>query len=322
MVHGENGIEMPVHGGIEESVCGEGAVTGKAGICQRLDGRHNHLFLFMAYHAAVAGMGVECQNGNAGRRDVEVAAQRLVEHPRLLHDTILSDGKGHFRNGQMGCHQSHPHQGVAQYHQRFAAVTAEAVLKVFGVAGETEVGTLDAGFLDGSCHQHVNKAGLEVLHGLFQCHESGMAGLGTLRPELHLDLCVGAVDEVELAGGGIFRRNYLPDVGIEPQGLAMVGKHLGVAIDYRRAEFQHQGIGKGFQYDLRPHSVGVALGDAHTHRRTARLGIGGVIYCRMIGWHNKGISLNRRSPRLLFSCTEQAASCKNILSPRSPQGGE
>ena len=274
VIHGQHRIETAVHAGTEKAIGCEGAVAGKTGIDKRLDGGGNHLVLLLAYHAAIAGMGVESQYGYTRRGNAKVAAQRVVQQAGLLGYALFGDRKGHFGNGEMGRDQRHAHQTVAQNHERLGALVAQAGLQIFGMARKAEVGALYALLVDGGGDQHVNATFLEVVDGLFERHEGCMSGLGCRNAIFHLYLIVGTVDQIELPFGGFIRIGHDAELRVQPQCLGMVSGYLGMAIYNRCTQLQHGGFGKHLQDDFPAHTVGIALGDANAHTRRAHFGLG------------------------------------------------
>ena len=132
------------------------------------------------------------------------------------------------------------------------------------MAAESEVGALDGRLADGSRHEHVHQSVAAVGHGAFQRHEGGLPALGRGAAKLHLDFLVETVDQVQPAFFNGFGRRYDVAVAGYAQHLAVVGGHLGRAVDHRRADVEHGIFGKGFENELITHAVGVAVGDGHS----------------------------------------------------------
>ena len=180
VVHGEHTIELLIEVLSEELIGHVGTKHLHTFLHNRVDGRTDNLLLLCSL------LGIECQDGDAGVRDAEVALQTLVEDTGLLTDLLGSDGGRHLLQRQMGGYQSDTHDLTHHHRQRLILL-------------RTIVGGLHW-----SRHQHI----VEVLYQVLLRTSHRLTGsLGRLLrrlTELHLHLVVERSQEVQASIAGIF----------------------------------------------------------------------------------------------------------------------
>ena len=98
------------------------------------------------------------------------------------------------------------HVVVAHNHERLVTVATKAVLEIFGVAGEIEVGRLNGFLVDRRRYENVDVAGLQICHGSFEGCESGFTGSFSGHAGINLEVFVYDVDDIVLTVAGVGSR--------------------------------------------------------------------------------------------------------------------
>ena len=155
MVESEYAVELVELFGAEEAVGGEGAVGEDAVGLSFVDDGHDDTSVEVAYDAVVAGMWVECEDGDFGACDAEVALEALVEECDLLEEEVVGESRGYVFEGEVVGDDTYTYAVTDHEHKGGGA---ELVREVFGVAGEVEIRGLYVAFVDGSCDEDVDFA--------------------------------------------------------------------------------------------------------------------------------------------------------------------
>ena len=259
--HGVEGHEATVAKELLALVWSEDA---NAGVRQLLYGRYHHL-LFLFPGVRVGVVGVECQHRYAWVLYREVAAQRGVELCHGVDYSFLADGRGHVAQGNVAGQRRQPHV-LAHEHVESLLLACEANLDEALVAREVVAVDVHVVFFHGCHHEHVEEPVLEVGYGAVYAFYGGAARVLRWHAEVHLHLVVVGGEQVEPAILGF--RGVGDDaerVAVEAEGVAMVRRHLGRAIDYWRAQVEHGRCLERLEDKLISNAVCVTVGQCHAY---------------------------------------------------------
>ena len=164
-------------------------------------------------------------------------------------------------------HQGHAHELVEQNHERLGVFASEAVLQIFRVPYEAEVGALNAALIDRRGDKHIDFTLTQILRGALQSEESGMACLGIGLAKLYEHFFIEAGKQVEASLLCFFGRRNDLERRREVHRLAVIRSHLSRAVDNRRTKFEHGRIAKHFINKFVAHAIGIAVGHGNAHLR-------------------------------------------------------
>ncbi len=125
MIHGHDAVEAAIVARAEETVGREGSESEYTLLAGLLYAGDYHILLLVAEQTAVAGMRIEREHSDARTLESEVAAQRLVERTDGFGHRLAGDGLCHFRNGEMGAHESHTDVIVEKNHAGLVALAGD-----------------------------------------------------------------------------------------------------------------------------------------------------------------------------------------------------
>ena len=165
---------------------------------------------------------------------------------------------------------------VHEYHECLVAL-AESLLEILGVSGEMEGVGLDAVLVDWCRYKRIELAIAIVADSSLKALQCRLASLGRTLAELYLHLLVTDRQKVNRSLADVFYVLYHGIVDLDAKSLAMICHRLGVAVDDRRANIEHDGIYETLHYDLVAHSVGITTGYTH-YGYVARL----VLHCVLL----------------------------------------
>ena len=201
---------------------------------QLLDGRYDNLLLLASQQSVVACMRIERQHGDARVRDAEVAFQRIVEYRSLLYDALFGYSRSNVSDGQMCGYESHAQHVVEQYHESLVAIAC-TLLDIFGVAAEMEVVALYVVLVDRCRYEHVEQSLFVVGHCLFESCERCHASLFRRIAKVNLYLLIESCEQIHLVVVGFGSRVDYGEVALNAESIAVIGCHLGRAVDDRCA---------------------------------------------------------------------------------------
>ena len=272
MIHGQNTVKLS-EVAIAEEVVGRIRSEGLYALaCQLVDGRNDDFLLLVSAACLLIVLGVECQHGDTWIADVEVALDGLLEEGCLLYDSLCRDLCGNLFERQFLCHRSDA--------QRIAHEDAESLLSLTETGLDVVLVSLEGEALDECvltvdrcCHQHIIQIVSEVGHGSVECLHRSLSRLLCRHTHVHLHLLLDSRQKVDASFLGVF--GLLDDGELRGQvhGLAVVGCHLGRAIDDRRAKLQHLGLCKGFKDQFVSDTIGISMGESHPDFLVVHFGI-------------------------------------------------
>ena len=261
MVHGQDAVVFGVSAAGEKSV-GRERPEGQHALAERLDdGRLDDLLLLAAQQSAVAGVGVEGHDGDAGLDDPEILDERTAQRVQVFDDPLPGDAAGDLRHGDVLRDQSHAQQVAAHDHHRFAA---EFGGHIFGVPRVTEVVGLHGLLVEGGGDYGVEMSLLQVADSCAECLHGGAARIGGRFARDDFG-SFAAGREVDFSAACLGGRSH----GVEGdrfclrKGISVIGCCCGRAVDDGGEELRHARVGERFEDDLPADAVRVALRDAY-----------------------------------------------------------
>ena len=141
-------------------------------------------------------MRVECENGNLGTRDAEVALEAFVHEHHFVEKQIVRECARHVLQGIMVGHDADT-DAVADHHHQARA--AELMGEILGVTREVEVGRLDIALVDRRGDEDVDLTCLEVGTSAVEAFAAQTPCNLCAFSKVYLDFLGGEVDKVELA---------------------------------------------------------------------------------------------------------------------------
>ena len=153
VVHGQDAVVAGVAASGEKPVGRKGAERQDALSVGFDDGGLDDLLFFGAEQAAVARMGIQRHDGDAGFHDAEVFDQRAAHRLQVADDLFPGDAAADLRDGYVLGNQSYAQDVAAEDHQRFAL---QFGAQKFGVARMAEVVALHRLLVERRRHQGVD----------------------------------------------------------------------------------------------------------------------------------------------------------------------
>ena len=263
MIHCEGGVELLVVSHSEISVGRERPEGEYAFFDRLLDGGDDDGLLFGAEQSAVAAVRVEAEHADAGIVDAEVLLERLFHQAQFAEYLFFGDGSRHLLEGNVASDDAH-FQPFAD-HQHGNVLHPESLLEELRMAGESEAFGDYRLLVDGSCHQHVYLAGLEVAYGPFECGNRGLGGFSGGSARLCVHIVRQASDYVHAPGVSLgCGRNgvgvHLLDFG---DGFAVETENLARTVYYGSEHIEDARVAQGLDDDFVTYSVAVTLGNAY-----------------------------------------------------------
>ena len=204
VVHRQYSIELRELAIAEEGVSCIGTEGLQTVLLQLLDGRLDDLLLLFAQQTVGAGMGIQCQYGNAWVRDAHVALQTSVQRGGLLDDNLLRDGLRHVLDGYVLGYQCDTQVFVDQHRQRLW-VTAQGV--VTGSRGR---------------HQHVDQSVSYIAPGALHSLACSVLRLLCLLSCLNLHFFVEDGQQVQPSVPGLVSLFNVVELQLHVECLAVV----------------------------------------------------------------------------------------------------
>ena len=253
VVHRQHCI-VPLEGArSKETICRKGTKRQHAVLIHLLNGRGDNLLLLLAQESAIASVGVECQNRNAGCPNTKVLFERFVELVEALNDKLLAECLSHLRNGQVDSCQAHPHNIATHQHQGLATELLRQELRMSHCAKARLVHNI---LIHGSRNQHINSTSLHICHCPAERLHSHSATLcrGLANSDAHIGFAT--LHKVELAGACLRSRAYKVVVhALCLLNLRLVETHrLRCTIEHKGCHIVHSLVTENFNNRLSAHS--------------------------------------------------------------------
>ncbi len=253
MIEGDDGVVGAVDGLVKDGVGGVGAGYGEAFGGEAGDERRNPVGFLASEGAAVAGVGVEAADGDAGAGNAE-GGEGFEEEGDGQADFGFAEANGDIPEGNVAGGEHDPQAFSGEEHAE--TVSAAEIGEHFGVAGIGDAGEVPGFFADGGGDEGVE---FTVQAGADAGADPGRGG--------------GAGFGADFSGDGVRERGVAGEDGFgtgQVQGGGLRTEEIGIA---NGNEIGMAGIGgKGFEHDFRADAVGVADGETDAgHRLIAPL---------------------------------------------------